>query len=453
MGSIAVLSAVPSEPRKPIPVAVIQAILERCDNDNLPDVQFGLMLLILFFTFTRTEVPCPKNFTGPNSFDPTQHWQFKDFKFRPGPNGTSWVLWVLFKAIKQDRRLERPSASHAPDFVDFDATAERESKDWVPIGDVPSSVFSIAHWYMKYTRLMGRAREPDEAMFFARDGRRPYTYRALMEDLRGHLEAVGADPTLGPHGIRVEGYNCSKQGNGVDLTVAHGGWMSSAHSRYERFSHVRVLSIPARMLGRDSVFDDGSGQRAVGEARVQRGTPILPRSYPVPGHESGEEAVDESREDEEVRRPVPARRDTPEGLPPGVYHARRVSSASGRSYDVYTMPQGPQAYSRAEVWRRFRADGGVSASAAADEADLREWRDDDEEPLPGAASPVPAGEPENSSEPQGGQGAVTPSRRQGTRSARVRMPPGGRRGDEDLSSVVVYADRPSSRRDPVRRHA
>ena len=162
---------------------------------------------------------------------------------------------------------------------------------------------------------------------------------------------------------------------------------------------------------------------------------------------------EQSQEDEEVRRPMPARRDTPEGLPPGVYHARRVSSASGRSYDVYTMPQGPQAYSRAEVWRRFRADGGVSASAAADEADLREWRDDDEEPLPGAASPVPAEEPEDSSEPQGGQGAVTPSRRQGTRSARVRMPPGGRRGDEDLSSVVVYADRPSSRRDPVRRHA
>ena len=206
------------------------------------------------------------------------------------------------------------------------------------------------------------------------------------------------------------------------------------------------------MLGRDSVFDDGSGQRAVGDDRVQRGTPILPRSYPVPEHESGEDAVDESPEDEGVRRPASCR-DTPEGLPPGVYHSRRVSAASGRAYDVYTMPQGPQAYSRAEVWRRFRAESGVSASTAADEADLREWRDDDEEPLPEAASPAPAEEPGNSSEPQGGQGAVTPSRRQGTRSARVPMPPGGRRGDEDLSSVVAYTDRPSLRRDPVRRHA
>ena len=57
--------------------------------------------------------------------------------------------------------------------------------------------------------------------------------------------------------------------------------------------------------------------------------------HPVPGHESGEDAVDESREGEEVRRPA-SRHEPPEGLPPGVYHARRVSSASGRAYDVAT---------------------------------------------------------------------------------------------------------------------
>ena len=240
------------------------------DTDRLEDVQFGLILLILFFTFTRTEVPCPKNFTGPESFDPGQHWQFKDFKLRRGPGG--WVLWVLFKAIKQDRRLERPSATHAPEFADFDTSAPRESKDWVPIGDVPDTIFSISSWFMKYTRLMNREREPAEAMFFARDGVRPYTYRALKEDLRRHLTEVGDDPSLGPHGIRVEGYNCSKDANGEEITVAHGGWMSSAHSRYARFSHASVLSIPARMTGNASVFDDGSGQREVNRTRVVRGT-------------------------------------------------------------------------------------------------------------------------------------------------------------------------------------
>jgi hypothetical protein len=300
---------------------------------------------------------------------------------------------------------------------------------------------------MKFTRLMGRAREPEESMFFARDGRRPYTYRALMEDLREHLSAVGGDTSLGPHGLRVAGYNCSKQGNGVEITVAHGGWMSGAHSRYERFAHAQVLSIPARMLGLVSVFDDGSGQRIVGTARVQRGDAGESEGEPRP-REDGPEA---SSEEEEVTvPPVPVPRGE---LPAGVYHSRRVSATTGRAYDVYTMPHGPQAYSRAEVWRRFRAGEGASAPAVAEEPDLREWRDDDEMPLPSAVETAPAEGSDGPSEPHGGESALTPSRRQGTRSARVRMPPGGRRGDEDLSSIVVYADRPSARRDPVRRRA
>jgi hypothetical protein len=53
---------------------------------------------------------------------------------------------------------------------------------------------------------------------------------------------------------------------------------------------------------------------------------------------------------------------------------------------------------------------------------------------------------------QSGDEAATPSRRQGTRSGRARLPPGGRRGDEDLVDHVVYASRPSMRRAPTARH-
>ena len=49
--------------------------------------------------------------------------------------------------------------------------------------------------------------------------------------------------------LLVLGYNLSKYGNGEDLTVAHGGWQSSAHSRYDRFTQNAVLSISANMLG------------------------------------------------------------------------------------------------------------------------------------------------------------------------------------------------------------
>ena len=67
-------------------------------------------------------------------------------------------------------------------------------------------------------------------------------------DLYHWQSALGLDTSFTPHCIRVLGYNLSKNGNGVDLTVAHGGWMSAAHDRYERFSQSQQLSIPANML-------------------------------------------------------------------------------------------------------------------------------------------------------------------------------------------------------------
>ena len=119
----------------------------------------------------------------------------------------------------------------------------------------------------------------------------------------------------------------------MELTVAHGGWQSGAHSRYHRFAHRAVLSIPARMLGKDSVFDDGSGQRVVGRGRVQRGSSVAPDAE---SDESDEESG--SVGDAELASGPPphashavpdASPSIPEGLPPGVQHKRQVAS-SGR---------------------------------------------------------------------------------------------------------------------------
>ena len=51
---------------------------------------------------------------------------------------------------------------------------------------------------------------------------------------------------LGFHGLRVEGYNLSKLGNGEDITVAHGLWKSNAHTRYQRFKMSQIIDIPRR---------------------------------------------------------------------------------------------------------------------------------------------------------------------------------------------------------------
>ena len=91
-------------------------------------------------------------------------------------------------------------------------------------------------------------------MFLARDQRRPYTYNAFMVDLRLFLARVGTDLNFGPHGIRVEAYNRSKETNGEDLTVAHGLWKSSAHHRYRRFSMLTVAAVPANMVGAENPY-------------------------------------------------------------------------------------------------------------------------------------------------------------------------------------------------------
>ena len=41
-----------------------------------------------------------------------------------------------FKGIKQDTRMERPSASNQPEWLPFDTPSDGYGRDWVPVGDV-----------------------------------------------------------------------------------------------------------------------------------------------------------------------------------------------------------------------------------------------------------------------------------------------------------------------------
>ena len=178
MMGVAVLSSVPSEPRAAVPLEVIDAILDSLDRTVFEEANLGFLILVNLLTFSRTECPCPKTWDGDDNFDPQVHWQFKDFKLKRGPND-QWVLWVRFKGIKQDGRMERPSAQDCR-WVPFDHLDDRFGRDWVPLGDVPGTRYSIADWYMATVRTLGRGREPDEPMFLAKDKVRPYTYSCLM---------------------------------------------------------------------------------------------------------------------------------------------------------------------------------------------------------------------------------------------------------------------------------
>ena len=112
-------------------------------------------------------------------------------------------------------------------------------------------------WMMSRTQCLQHflvASAPDGLPFYLdKDQRRPYTYSCGLNDFRSLLGRVsGCDPKdYGLHSLRVTGYNLAKQSVGEELTVAHGGWKSSAHSRYGRFEFMlgKVLAMPAAMVG------------------------------------------------------------------------------------------------------------------------------------------------------------------------------------------------------------
>jgi hypothetical protein len=358
MRSVAVVTAVPGEPRKRVPLEITEGILKEILEkhwDNLEMVQLGLILQILVFTFSRTECPCPKNYTGDESFDPSKHWEVKDFVLRK--DGDHWILYVRFKAIKQDPRIERDAAKFTdadlPD--DFEPGSKRESKDWVPLGDTPSVPhFSIANFFMRFVQLMGRARDDHEPMFLAKDGKRPYLYRTLCAQFNDIALRHGGDKDTKPHGIRVESYNRSKKAVGVDLTVAHGGWSaeSSGHARYDRFASRAALGVTAGIIGVPNVF--GSHPvRPLKSRSVVRGSKSVVEDSDVPSSSSSDSDDDE--------QPVSLSALLPDG-----YTSDLRVTANGRRYTVFHAPNGELLRSRVQCWKHSHdaTEGGSSSSSS-----------------------------------------------------------------------------------------
>jgi hypothetical protein len=237
MQAVTVLTWVPSEPRKQIPLSLISDSLTCVDASNFADVQAALLQIILLFSFARSETPCPKAQTGENSFDPSQHLMVQDVELRS--SDTSTYLAVRLKAIKQDQRVERPEASG--------------NEDWVFIGDVPGSPFSVLAAIARLFRLHNGSRHPDSPFFTTTPGgTAALTYSHAVRDIR-HLwaRASSQETSLlyGLHGLRVTGYAHGKRGRlGEELAVAQGGWRSVAHLRYDRFGLDDVIDLPSQIV-------------------------------------------------------------------------------------------------------------------------------------------------------------------------------------------------------------
>ena len=240
MASIKVLTWVPHEPRKRASISMVTKILDDVDITSFVDVQFAFFILALLFTFSRTECPCPKTFSGRQKYDPEEHWNVRDFD--PGSieakdGSTLRVMWVRFRAIKQDPRVERPEA--------------RGDGDWAMIGDISESKFSIFYWYTLLMSMSAFNRDPTAPFFLDPDRKRPLIYDKAMDQFKERQRRVGVaeEDIVGLHGARVEGYNATEAVLGEDVAAAHGLWKPSSHKRYKRFNLERIALIPAAVAG------------------------------------------------------------------------------------------------------------------------------------------------------------------------------------------------------------
>ena len=241
MQGIKVLTWVPSEPRRRCSVDVVAKVLDAINLNSFWEVQLAFIILVLLYTFSRTECPCPKTFSGRECYDKDVHWRVEDFDV--AHIGGRRALRVRFRVIKQDQRVERPEA--------------RGDGDWAVVGDVPNSKFSPIAWFTRLQRFHGRRADREGPMFLDPDGQRPLLYSKLLAQFQELQTRVGvpADELCGPHGLRVEGFNGTKAGLGVDLAVAQGLWSSAAHKRYDRFAMAQVVRIPAVIAGVDEGDD------------------------------------------------------------------------------------------------------------------------------------------------------------------------------------------------------
>lgn len=186
--------------------------------------------------------------------------QVKDVKVVSG------AVLVRLKGIKQDPRMQRPEAAG--------------NEDWIVIGDVPGSDFSIMFWMQLLFSFHRGARQPDAPFFVDHDRTRPYLYSKATADIRAlWAKVVGLTEakTCGLHGLRVSGYDSARRGpGGEELAVAQGAWRSTAHRRYDRFSDDEVRGLPRAIV--DQLVEPGAPDPLPRERPEPQGAPLADAS-------------------------------------------------------------------------------------------------------------------------------------------------------------------------------
>ena len=195
----------------------------------------------LYFTFQRSELPCPKSADG---LDRLKHLLVRHME--PFKGGTRWAVGTT----KADPRAERLSGDAGP------------GREWIVVGEVTDDLFDMRVWLSHFYRMLPPGpRAPDSPFFVDADLRRPLTYRKALDGFRAFLGKGGCpNPELyGLHGVRAEAFVTCSGAVSDEAAVIQGGWVSRATaSRYDRLTLAVAESIAPRMVAFHSSVSGGA---------------------------------------------------------------------------------------------------------------------------------------------------------------------------------------------------
>lgn len=231
LAAVHVMCYVPYEPRKRVPTESIRSALAAVDVTDFAMVQMAVFVLFLYFTFQRSEFPCPKTYAG---LDAAKHLLVKHME--PYLCGFRWAVG----STKADPRAERLSADAGP------------GREWIVVGEVNDPLFDLRVWLCHFYSFFPEGpRDPDSPFFRCTSDRlRPLIYRNALRDYRLFLTGHIDDPSsVGIHGVRSEGFIVCSNAVGEEAAVIQGGWRGLVSaSRYDRLTRDVQMSMASDMV-------------------------------------------------------------------------------------------------------------------------------------------------------------------------------------------------------------
>ena len=115
MASVKVLTWTAGEPRRQLSISVLKRIIDNTDRTSFMGVQLIFLLLLMTYTFQRSECPLPKTWEGRERYHKDVHMRAEDVDTMVIDGKAAFKCRL--RVIKQDPRAERPEADGDGDWV------------------------------------------------------------------------------------------------------------------------------------------------------------------------------------------------------------------------------------------------------------------------------------------------------------------------------------------------